>query len=164
MYLYVFSACDDNGLKYLHNCYTFYSSVKTLTWPQAEATCRVSGGNLVSIMNQDEMIFIHYMLTTRWRTDLPQIYIGIHSTFLISAIPIYIFIKVHYTSPPSQRVHIKLVFNPKFLMGITKITIYNVESVCDSHCFHYDIHTNKCIFYIFIKILNGTLQIMHLSK
>lgn len=61
---------------YQGNCYTFHSILKAVTWHWAETACQKEGEHLVSIVNKDEMIFLHYLLTTRWHKDELKTYIG----------------------------------------------------------------------------------------
>nr|XP_006821766.1 PREDICTED: uncharacterized protein LOC102805134 [Saccoglossus kowalevskii] len=72
--------CPDNDWSYYNDkCYVFIQEDKPLTWNQAEHRCdqRNKGSHLISIGDRKEMIFIHTMLTTKWLSELPQIYIGL---------------------------------------------------------------------------------------
>ena len=64
------------GHTYNNNCYTFHTTFKALVWLEAETACQAQGGHLVSVMSQEEMTFIHYLLTSRWRTEESSTYIG----------------------------------------------------------------------------------------
>lgn len=69
--------CDTNGHRYQSNCYQFHLTTKAVTWHQAEEICQQQQGHLVSIMNKQEMTFVHFLLTTKWRTSHTRTYIGL---------------------------------------------------------------------------------------
>ena len=77
--------CGTQGHRLLGNCYNFHIATRAVTWPQAEDICQANNGHLVSIMSQDEMTFVHFLLTTRWHTEETRTYIGTERTlsFLI---------------------------------------------------------------------------------
>ena len=51
--------------------------VQGLTWSEAEQVCsQTPGGHLTSIMDKEEMILLHFLLTTHWRSAETKIYIG----------------------------------------------------------------------------------------
>lgn len=71
------------GWKYFKgHCYKAYFEHETLQWYDAEAKCNQHGkgldGHLVSILNKDEMLAIHYMLTNIWKSPrYKDFYIGL---------------------------------------------------------------------------------------
>ncbi len=76
IFIYIDSTCGISWTSYNANCYKFVERTYALTWPQAEDSCQELGGHLVSIMDKLEMSVLHYLLTTKWRTDSTRIYIG----------------------------------------------------------------------------------------
>ena len=68
--------CVPGWQRYRQSCYKFVETKTGITWPEAEALCVEEESHLVSIMNQEEMMFLHYFLTTRWHTGEAQTFIG----------------------------------------------------------------------------------------
>lgn len=73
--------CGDKSHRFGVHCYSFHADIKAVTWTQADGLCHLVGGYLVSIMSEDEMTFIHYLLTSRWRTEETRTYIGKHDEY-----------------------------------------------------------------------------------
>lgn len=75
------------GWHYFHgNCYRAYNEVEPLQWYDAESKCTNHAnvglenldGHLVSILDKDEMLVIHYLLTNVWRSPrYREYYIGL---------------------------------------------------------------------------------------
>ena len=61
------------------SCYLHGIEPTGHTWLQAEDHCVEMGGHLVSIQNTDELQFIHYMLTTKWKSNEKDVFIGMCS-------------------------------------------------------------------------------------
>ncbi|XP_070548208.1 uncharacterized protein [Ptychodera flava] len=70
-------ACMEGWEKYDSSCYSFRRDNQTLRWTEAEMKCVHHGGHLVSIKTYQEMMFLHYMLTTDWFTGNSEVYIGL---------------------------------------------------------------------------------------
>ena len=68
--------CVEDEIFFQRSCYALHQSERPLVWMQAEEECKLSGGHLVSIMSEDEMKVLHYLLTTLWQTDRTETYIG----------------------------------------------------------------------------------------
>ncbi|KAL5014485.1 hypothetical protein ScPMuIL_008755, partial [Solemya velum] len=75
--------CEEEWMGYGGNCYRAFSepleSTEGLMWKKAEVACLNKGGHLVSIGSEDEMSFIHFMMTMKWEIGLgTQAFIGLH--------------------------------------------------------------------------------------
>ena len=68
--------CPEGWTRFEGSCHTLFTRPTSLTWLAAQAECHRSGADLVSIKDADEMTFIHYMLTTEWRTQDVRTFIG----------------------------------------------------------------------------------------
>ena len=73
----IFLDCPDGWMWFEDNCYMLFSSPQPLSWFAAEEVCvQDHGCHLVSITNREEMIFLHYLLTTEWKTNDTRTFIG----------------------------------------------------------------------------------------
>ncbi|XP_070573185.1 uncharacterized protein [Ptychodera flava] len=68
--------CDDNWNLYDKHCYKFYKA-EPISWMEAENDCKQKNSHLVSILYHAEMVYIHYMLSTHWRSEFTETYIGL---------------------------------------------------------------------------------------
>ena len=73
---------SDNWEYFNNACYQFVAHPSSLTWHEAEKYCHdlSNRGHLVSIRNELEAHFIHYMLTSNWTEPSTTTYIGKNST------------------------------------------------------------------------------------
>ncbi|XP_077864669.1 LOW QUALITY PROTEIN: uncharacterized protein LOC102803184 [Saccoglossus kowalevskii] len=69
-------SCEDGWQLYDRRCYKFHHSEPT-SWMEAESICQSETSHLVSILKYEEMVFIHYMLSTEWRSEFIETYIGL---------------------------------------------------------------------------------------
>ena len=77
MYTYIASTCPDGWDVFKGSCYSLYINPEVLTWNEAELLCQESHeGHLVSIRDQDEMVFLHYMISSQWEGTETETYIG----------------------------------------------------------------------------------------
>ena len=70
---------NEDWIMFKGRCYSLQISHDAYVyWKQAESICRtlVPGGHLVSISSAEEMIFLHYLLTTDWMTNATKSFIG----------------------------------------------------------------------------------------
>ena len=74
----VTNMCPLNWSQYSGNCYQFRTSDSGdyIRWTDAERSCTTEGAHLVSILDVDEMQFLHYKLVTDWLTEENKTYIG----------------------------------------------------------------------------------------
>lgn len=88
MPLFAFEDCpDESWVLFKERCYSLnVSPHHAITWQEAEENCQTiaPGGHLVSISSSDEMIFLHYMLTTEWITNATESFIGNPSSFCLT--------------------------------------------------------------------------------
>ncbi|XP_041482732.1 uncharacterized protein LOC121429653 isoform X2 [Lytechinus variegatus] len=71
-------SCPDGWVVFKGSCYRLIISHEALTWNEAELVCQESlGGHLVSIRDEDEMIFLHYMISSQWEATETETYIGL---------------------------------------------------------------------------------------
>jgi hypothetical protein len=71
--------CPQDWVLWRSNCYTSLLLPQGVTWPDAEKRCTQTSqqeAHLVSIMSEDEMMVIHFLLTQKWRTAETRAYIG----------------------------------------------------------------------------------------
>ncbi|XP_072165322.1 uncharacterized protein [Diadema setosum] len=71
-------SCPSGWNHFLHSCYRLSSLTHSVTWNEAELLCQDDeGGHLVSIRDNDEMTFLHYMISTQWQSSATRTYIGL---------------------------------------------------------------------------------------
>ncbi|XP_071496666.1 uncharacterized protein [Diadema antillarum] len=71
-------SCPSGWDHFLHSCYRLSSLTHSVTWNEAELLCQDDeGGHLVSIRDNDEMTFLHYMISTQWQSSATHTYIGL---------------------------------------------------------------------------------------
>lgn len=75
-------ACFYGWQYYRGSCYKAYNEIEPLQWYDAESKCNNHGlgldGHLVSILDKDEMLVIHYLLTNVWKSSrYKEYYIGL---------------------------------------------------------------------------------------
>lgn len=58
-----FVECQENWYGFGENCYSVQQTEAGVSWNEAEKGCQSLGGHLVSIADQSEMDFIHYLIT-----------------------------------------------------------------------------------------------------
>lgn len=68
-----------NGWQYFRgSCYKAFNELEPLQWYDAESKCNIHGkgldGHLVSILDRDEMLVIHYFLTNIWKSARYRVY------------------------------------------------------------------------------------------
>ena len=67
------------------SCYHLTIEKDPVSWLAAEAKCEAAHAHLVSIESEEEMTFLHYQMTTRWKTNNTMtmigksLYFGFHS-------------------------------------------------------------------------------------
>lgn len=74
--------CMDGWQFFKGSCYNAYNESDPLQWYDAETKCTLHGkgldGHLVSILDRDEMLVIHYLLTNVWKSARNrEYYIGL---------------------------------------------------------------------------------------
>ncbi|XP_071479554.1 uncharacterized protein [Diadema antillarum] len=71
-------SCPSGWDHFLHSCYRLSSLTHSVTWNEAELLSQDDeGGHLVSIRDNDEMTFLHYMISTQWQSSATRTYIGL---------------------------------------------------------------------------------------
>ena len=72
-----FQACPEGWLLYNEYCYLLSSDSK-MTWQKAEESCQSQQAHLVSILTNEEMLFVHNLLITNHVLQ-DGVYIGMNS-------------------------------------------------------------------------------------
>lgn len=86
--LYI-EGCEENWYGFKNSCYGMQRKTFGLTWIEAESECRVKGGHLVSIADQSEMEFMHYLVTVQSNDSSDnRAYIGISHITLTKGVDI----------------------------------------------------------------------------
>ena len=70
------SMCGAEWSIYKNHCYLFKMSDTPIKWTRAERICNMDGAHLVSIMDVNEMKFLHHMLVSDWLKGENGTYIG----------------------------------------------------------------------------------------
>ncbi|XP_030851304.1 bone morphogenetic protein 1-like [Strongylocentrotus purpuratus] len=69
--------CSDGWDVFHGSCYRLFINSEASTWNEAELVCQENPkGHLVSIRDQDEMVFLHYMISSQWEVTETETYIG----------------------------------------------------------------------------------------
>ncbi|XP_041486068.1 G-protein coupled receptor GRL101-like [Lytechinus variegatus] len=70
--------CEDEWEIFQGSCYNLFRNSEDITWKDAEAKCKDEQGHLVSIRDEDEMTFIHFMISsTELNSTEINAYIGL---------------------------------------------------------------------------------------
>ena len=68
--------CDEEWSIYKNHCYIFKTMDAPIKWTRAEKICNMDGAHLVSIMDVNEMKFLHHMMVSDWMKGENGTYIG----------------------------------------------------------------------------------------
>eukprot|EP00057_Strongylocentrotus_purpuratus_P012448 XP_011666922.1 PREDICTED: versican core protein-like [Strongylocentrotus purpuratus] len=69
--------CPDGWDVFQGSCYRLYIHSEARTWNEAELVCQENPkSHLVSIRDQDEMVYLHYMISSQWEATETETYIG----------------------------------------------------------------------------------------
>ena len=63
-------------VRYKDSCYAAFSMAQGISWTEAESRCNRDYGHLVSIMDEDEMHVVHFIILTLLGTKEMKTYIG----------------------------------------------------------------------------------------
>ncbi len=69
--------CPDEWQSLDTSCYGHFKDEAGLTWLRAEKSCQTHNAHLVSIGSDDEVAYLHHLLTTDWMNTEKDIYIGL---------------------------------------------------------------------------------------
>ncbi|XP_072178152.1 uncharacterized protein [Diadema setosum] len=69
--------CPPGWELYAESCYALRQTESGVRWTDANRMCRDEGAHLVSIANEDEMRFVHILLTSTWFRDNLRTFIGL---------------------------------------------------------------------------------------
>ncbi|XP_072021908.1 LOW QUALITY PROTEIN: uncharacterized protein [Amphiura filiformis] len=71
------SQCGKGWSYYKNNCYKLKTTSRNIRWTKAERLCDNDDAHLVSVLDTNEMNFLHYMLVNVWHTEENETYLGL---------------------------------------------------------------------------------------
>lgn len=63
-------------IRYKDSCYAAFSMAQGISWFEAESHCESNNAHLVSIMDEDEMQVVHYIILSLLGTKETKTFIG----------------------------------------------------------------------------------------
>lgn len=75
-FLIVGTLCPESWTHYRGSCYSTTRVAQGLTWVEAEQQCERQGAHLTSIMDEEEMQVINYLIIMMLGTQEAKVYIG----------------------------------------------------------------------------------------
>ena len=125
---FFFEDCPVNWHAFGYSCYSVRTILSGVSWIEAEEACQTFGDHLVSIGDQSEMAFVHYLLTVLFpHYGRNQVFIGLSQLHTCCLHHIYMFILfgffLHRYMYPNGFMSISTILYKNYDLSDTK---YNV--------------------------------------